>query len=209
MISKFQDLVLEHVFLVERLPPRQGRRAFHCRLGCPKSPVLLCPTRKSDSMPFLPGSGPSIHLCMNERKTQVKTKGFYSKNAKYKKKIRSFFPCTVFHSDKTSRLHAAQTGSGRHVMPAGTAFLCTVSNAPSQTEPRPTPVSRQGAPPTEGTTAAVPPESLHPSKHCSPPQKVPKSRGKKKKQERKEKKHDNKTLGNSQWKLGTGREPNK
>lgn len=198
-----------HVFLVERLPHRQGRRAFHCRLRCPKSPVLLCPTRKSDSVPFLPGSEPSIHLCMNERKTQVKTKGFYSKNAKYKKKIRSLFPCTVFHSDKTSRLHAAQTGSGRHIMPAGTAFLCTVSNAPSQTEPRPTPVSRQGAPHRRDNSSG-PTGVPSPQQALQPSPKGPKSRGKKKKTRKKRKtEHDNKTLGNSQWKLGTGREPNK
>lgn len=188
MISKLQDLVLEHVFLVERLPPRQGRRAFHCRLGCPKSPVLLCPTRKSDSVPFLPGSGPSIHLCMNERKTQVKTKGFYSKNAKYKKKIRSFFPCTVFHSDKTSRLHAAQTGSGRHVMPAGTAFLCTVSNAPSQTEPRPTPVSRQGAPPQKGRQQLSHRSPFTPASIAALPKRSPSHEGRKK--NKKEKKNN-------------------
>lgn len=141
-----------------------------------------CPTRKSDSVPFLPGSGPSIRLCMNERKTQVKTKGFYSKNAKYKKKIRSLFPCTVFHSDKTSRLHAAQTGSGRHIMPAGTAFLSMYSQQCPFPDRAQTHSSEQArGSPTEGTTAAVPPESLHPSKHCSPPPKGPQVKRKKNK----------------------------
>lgn len=57
-----------------------------------------------------------------------------------KKKIRSLlFPCTVFHSDKTSRLHAAQTKLSPKEHPEGTpcwnclTVLCTVSNAPSQT----------------------------------------------------------------------------
>lgn len=50
---------------------------------------------------------------------QTKTKGFYSKNAKYKKKIRSLlFPCTVFHSDKTSRLHAAQNTAPERIRKA-------------------------------------------------------------------------------------------
>lgn len=148
---------------------------------------------------------------MNEWKTQVKTKSFYSKNAMYKKKkIRSLlFPCTVFHSDKTSRLHAAQTKlsprGSRKAHHAGTAFLlCTASNAPSQTEPRPTPVSRQGTPTTEGTTAAVPTESLHPSKHRStpPPKKGPQVRREKKKTKQNT---TIKSSGSSQWKLGRGR----
>lgn len=110
MIPKHWGLVLGHVSLVERLP------AFHCTMVVLPGNQIPCP-----------GSGPSIRLCMNEQKTQVKTKGFYSKNAKYKKKNKISFPCTVFHSDKTSRLHAAQTGSGRHIMPAGTASLSMYS----------------------------------------------------------------------------------
>lgn len=53
-------------------------------------------------------------------KPEVKTKGFYSKNAKYKKKkIRSLlFPCTVFHSDKTSRLHTAQNTAPERIRKA-------------------------------------------------------------------------------------------
>lgn len=142
-------------------------------------------------------------------KHKLRQKVFIQKMPSIKKKIRSLFPCTVFHSDKTSRLHAAQTGSGRHIMPAGTAFLCTVSNAPSQTEPRPTPVSRQGAPHRRDNSSG-PTGVPSPQQALQPSPKGPQVKREEKKTRKKRKtEHDNKTLGNSQWKLGTGREPNK
>lgn len=101
--------------------------------------------RSSLKVPSLPGSVPSIHLCMNEWKTQrFKTKGFYSKNAKYKKKIRSLlFPCTVYFTQIkpagcTLLKAQPQRGSGRHTTPE----LSYVQSA----DPRPTPASSQGGP---------------------------------------------------------------
>lgn len=54
-------------------------------------------------------------------KPQVKTKVFIQKTPSIKKKkiIRSLlFPCTVFHSDKTSRLHTAQNTAPERIRKA-------------------------------------------------------------------------------------------
>lgn len=122
---------------------------------------------------------------------KLRQKVFYSKNAKYKKKkIRSLlFPCTVFHSDKTSRLHAAQNTAPERMQNVHHPELLFIyppyiqkSATPLPHHPRtPYPLGKpgQGARSSQGAAAAVPPESCHPmkeqSKRWSPPQNIPKS----------------------------------
>lgn len=115
-------------------------------------------------------------------KPEVKTKGFYSKNAKYKKKkIRSLlFPCTVFHSDKTSRLHTAQNSPREDPegTPSRTAFHTSILYTPVSDAPPPGPArAKSGRGPAAGgeLQQLSPPESRHPTNRASPPRKVPKS----------------------------------
>lgn len=104
-------------------------------------------------------------------------------------KIRSLlFPCTVFYSDKTSRLHAAQNTAPERLRKAHhPELLFYISSAQVSNTPAPSPMDMHahlGKParaPCDGELAAITLSPRHPTnqqrKHRSPPQKDPQVRG--------------------------------
>lgn len=147
-------------------------------------------------------------LCMdNTQKPHVKTKGFYSKNAKYKKKIRSLlFPCTVFHSDKTSRLHAAQNTAPERIRKAHHPELLFIYLSYIHKSATRLPATRRththtvkagkGPCSSEGVAAAVLPKSRHPTNRAGVvalPREVPKS------EEERRKENNGSSCGSLEW----------